>query len=280
MRLERLYQLTAMSAGLALACGDSTGPSKASFEWRGQIAPGQRLEIKGVNGSVRAIGSTASEVVVSATKRGQRSDPSSVRIEVIQHTQGITVCAVYPDVPGELPNECLPGDQGRMGVQDNDVNVTFDLSIPAGVDFVGRTVNGDLSADGLEGDATLMTVNGNVRADRAVGFASLITVNGDVWVSTAGMAEALTVNGSIDAAIGMPDWDRDLRFTTVNGGVGVTIPAATNAEVQLRTVHGSVACDFPLTEVSPRNLQGTIGSGGPLLTVTSVNGNVALRRGP
>lgn len=36
---------------------------------------------------------------------------------------------------------------------------------------------------------------------------------------------------------------------------------------------------FPLDQISERNLQGTLGSGGNQLTHSPVNGNVTLRRG-
>jgi hypothetical protein len=254
-----LWSAAAVSATLAVACTDSTSPGEESFEWRGQIAAGDRIEIKGVNGGILAQGTTANEVVVSAVKTSQQSDVSEVRIDVVSHANGVTICAVYPDVPGQPPNECLPGDQGSMSVEGNDVNVAFDVSVPMDVVFVGRTVNGDVIADGLGANGFVMTVNG------------------DAAVTTSGLGEATTVNGSVDASIGLPDWDRDLGFLAVNGNVTVTIPAATNAEVRLTTVNGSITSDFPLTEVSPVNYQGTIGTGGRVLTATTVNGGVVLR---
>lgn len=262
MRRHRMLALAVLGAGLTAACNDSTSPGEESFEWTGQIAPGNRIEIKGVNGSILANGTAASDVVVSARKTSQQSEVTEVQIEVLQHAQGVTICAVYPDVPGQPPNTCLPGEQGTMNVQDNDVAVAFDVGVPTGVIIVGRTVNGDVSADDVEGNGFLSTVNGNVR------------------VSTSGLAEAMTINGSVDASIGLADWDRDLGFSSVNGSVAVTIPASTNAEVRLSTVNGSIVSDFPLTEVSPRNFQGTVGSGGRILAVSTVNGNVALGRSP
>lgn len=263
MRRYETLALAVIGVGLVAACNDSTSPGEdSSFQWTGLVAPGNRIEIKGVNGSISANGTAASDVVVSARKTSQRSDVSEVRIEVVQHAQGVTICAVYPDVPGQPLNTCLPGDRGSMNVRDNDVAVAFDVGVPDGVIFVGRTVNGDVSADDVGGNAFLSTVNGNVR------------------VSTSGLAEAVTVNGSVDASIGLADWDRDLGFSSVNGSVAVTIPAGTNAEVRLSTVNGSITSDFPLTEFSPRNFQGTIGSGGRILAVSTVNGNVALGRSP
>src|SRR3954467_1290156 len=90
------------------------------FRWHGTIPQGQTIEIKGVNGDVRAEPSGSNEVEVVAEKRGRRDDPESVRIEVVPHSGGVTVCAVYPARSGAQPNECRPGDGGRMNVQNND----------------------------------------------------------------------------------------------------------------------------------------------------------------
>ena len=53
-----------------------------------------------------------------------------------------------------------------MSVRDNDVNVEFRVKVPAGVRFVGRTVNGGIEASGITADAEAHTVNGGRRARR------------------------------------------------------------------------------------------------------------------
>ena len=62
------------------------------------------------------------------------------------HAGGVTICAVYPSRDARKPNECPPGDGGRMNVQNNDVSVRFTVRVPAGVTFVGKTVNGEIEA--------------------------------------------------------------------------------------------------------------------------------------
>ena len=235
---------TALATAGLLGCGDSTGPGTVVIgdEWRGQVASGDRIEIKGVIGSIGATAASGDEVVVSWTKLGVENDPAEVQIEVVEHADGVTICAVYPDVPGKAANECLPGDQGNMSVQNNDVEVTFTVRVPAGVDFVGRTVTGSVD------------------------------------ITTTGLAEASTLIGSITASIGLAEWDRDLGFTTLTGNVTVEVSANTNAEVRLSSFSGSITSDFPLS-VSTGNMQGTIGSGGRMLTLSTFTGNVALRRG-
>ena len=77
------------------------------FQWRGRVNAGQVIEIKGVNGSVRAEAASGNEVEVVAVKQGRRSDPNEVKIAVVEHGDGVTVCAVYPSPDAGRPNDAL-----------------------------------------------------------------------------------------------------------------------------------------------------------------------------
>jgi hypothetical protein len=35
-------------------------------------------------------------ITVNANKKGHRSDPSVVKIQVVEHPDGVTICAIYP----------------------------------------------------------------------------------------------------------------------------------------------------------------------------------------
>src|SRR5262245_26069088 len=132
------------------------------YTWHGHVPQGSTFEIKGINGSVTAEPGAGSEVEVVATRKGRRSNPEDVRIEVVEHGGGTTVCAVYPSPRENQPNECRPGRDGRMNTQNNDVVVTFKVRVPAGVRFAGRTVNGDVEVASLNGPVAVATVNGSI----------------------------------------------------------------------------------------------------------------------
>lgn len=254
----------------ALRYGEATTPltpimqQGEEFEWLGQLQAGQAIEVKGINGSIEAVRTGERRVTVRATKRaGKKGNPADVTFEVVEHGNGVTICAVYPSRDRGKPNECAPGDEGRMNVKDNDTRVSFTVQIPDGVSFVARTVNGRVEAKGLGADVHAHTVNGNVE------------------VSAAGHVRANTVNGSIDVAMGRADWTGDLSLSTVNGSITVALPAGVGAEVSASTVNGSIETDFPLTvkgRFGPKELKGTIGSGGRDLSLTTVNGGLRLRR--
>ena len=267
--------LAAAFTGTAHPLASSSPPAQgrslgngAEVRWHGAVARGRTIEIKGVNGDVRTVAGMGADVEVVATKTSRRSDLESVSIDVVEHEDGVTLCAMYPDSDRE-PNVCAPGSKGHMNTNNNDVNVSFTVSVPAGVKFVGRTVNGDVSGEGLKADSEAYTVNGSIR------------------LSTTGAAQAETVNGSIAASLGDANWSDNLEFRTVNGGITLDLPASVSATLRAETVNGQIDSDFPMTitgRFSPRRVRGTIGTAvnGVVtheLDVSTVNGTIRLRKG-
>ena len=250
---------------LTVACSDDspTGPGDGvqDLDWSAEMEAGETLEIRGVNGSIQAVAASGSTARVTAEKDSEDSPLSSVTFEVVTHAGGVTICAVYPDVPGQPPNECVPGG-GQMSVRDNDVTIEFLVQIPEGVRLVEWTVNGNVRA---------LNVRSDVLAQ---------TVNGVATVTTSGSAEAFTVNGNIEATIGDVAPARDLSFEAVNGNVTLTVPAAIDATVRATTVNGTMNSDFLLSNPEPGLWTGTLGSGGSELGMSTVNGNLELFSNP
>lgn len=230
------------------------------FTWSAQLEDGQIIEIKGINGAVIAEATDGSEVEVRAVKTSRRSDLSEVRIQVIEHEAGVTLCAVYPTPRGKPENECGPGSEGRMSVRDNDTKVVFHVRVPANVRFHGRTVNGKVEATGLTANMLATTVNGSIE------------------IETAGYAEASTVNGSIEAVMGAVSAE-GLSFSTVNGSINLDVPDDLDADVRAEWVNGRIETDLPFSlegRVSRRSARGSLGAGGPLLELKTVNGSVRI----
>src|SRR5207247_9142488 len=120
------------------------------FNWHGRLAAGKRLEVKGVNGDVRAVLASGAEAVVNARKHARRSDPDEVKIEGVESDEGITMCAVYPTPRrAREENTCEPGDRWHSNTDNNDVTVDLEVQVTAGIEFNGQTVNGEMRAEGL-----------------------------------------------------------------------------------------------------------------------------------
>jgi hypothetical protein len=251
--------LGAAAAGIALAGGD--------FQWQGPIAAGQLLEIRGVNGSIHASGASGSTATVSVTKSGKNSDPAEVNIQVVQYVGGVVICAMYPDGNGKPPNVCNPpGMDNYVSANNNDVQVEFTVEVPQGVKLSANAVNGDIDATSLTGDVEAHTVIGNVT------------------VSTTGAVQATTLKGKVTVEMGTVNWKGVHMIDSSQGDVDVTIPANANVSVRASAFRGTIMTDFPLT-ISPSVLggstmgDGTLGSDGRSLRLSTFQGNITLHRG-
>ncbi len=81
--------------------------------------------------------------------------------------------------------------------------------------------------------------------------------------------------------MGQFDLKSDLRFTSVNGTVVAEFAGDINADVDLSTINGRFLTDFPVTisgRIDPRRLRAQLGKGGPRIRLSTVNGNVELRK--
>lgn len=236
------------------------------FRWSGEVPQGRSIEIRGIQGDIRAEpAAPGSQVEVVATKHaGRRGDPRDVRVEVVRHAGGVTVCAVYPSPDGERPNRCAAGSSGGQSIRDNDVQVDFTVRVPAGVRLVARNVSGNVETGALRSPVTASTVSGSVR------------------LSTSEWGEASSVSGDISAALGRAAWTDELDFRTVSGDIALELPAGADTEVRAETVSGRVSSDFALGEKRGfvhHRVRGTLGNGGRALQLRTVSGNIRLRRG-
>lgn len=268
----RAFVISLCLSALALP---ASAQSVNDFQWSGVVPAGRTIEIKGVNGSVRAELAMGTQVEVRASKRGRRSDPAGVTVQTVSEDGNVTICAMYPSEGQSVwrprdrssrdrrPNECRVGTNGHIGSHDNDVVVDFVVRVPAGVRFVGKTVNGGIDARGLKSDADVKTVNGRID------------------LSTTGVGSAETVNGSIDASVGASTWTGVLDFNTVNGSIVLRLPKNTSTNLRAEMLNGHFDSEFPVTVQSfsgrKRRVVGVIGSGGRDLELETVNGSIDLR---
>jgi hypothetical protein len=242
----------------------SGGTQQDHWNWSGRLAPGKTIAIYGINGDVSAEPATGDQIEVTATKHARRSDPDEVRLVVAEHDGGVTICAVYPNAHGRTTT-CDAEGLHNSNTNNNDVEVDFTIHVPHGVNFDGNTVNGRVEATNLTGTVELATVNGGARLETSGGEASAETVNGSVT--------------AIVHSLGT----RPMRFHSVNGGINLSLPAGLSADVDARTVNGSIDSDFAISvqgRMSPRHLTGRIGQGGRTLDLETVNGSIRLRQLP
>ncbi|HVT39763.1 MAG TPA: hypothetical protein VHE78_12000 [Gemmatimonadaceae bacterium] len=260
---------------LLLVAAQLQAQDSSEWRWHSTLRAGQTIELKGVHGAIRAERAAGSEVEVVAVRRPgrrNRGNVNEVTLEVVPHTGGVTMCAMYPtprwafDPRNEWrgPNECMPGDSGRMN-SDIDVQVEWMVRVPAGIGLSARTINGAIEAHALASDVEALTINGSV------------------VISTTGWAEAATLNGNIDATLGNAEWHGALDYRTMNGDITVRLPAHANVDLHAESLSGGrVTADVPLeltTHLRRSRATGRMGRGGRDLYLGVTHGSVSILAG-
>ena len=238
-----------------------------AFEWRGNIPAGRWIYVRNLNGDIRVEPTTGNQVEVTATKSWRRGDPEDVRIEVKKYGPGdqdVVICALWNENT-ECDEDGYRTRGSRRNRRDNDVSVEFRVRVPRGVRIGANSVNGGVTVEGATSEVKVGTVNGSVEA-----------------TSSGGPVEASTVNGSVFARMGRLTGTEDLNYSTVNGSIQVEFDGElTDADVEMSTVNGRFEINFPITlqgRLNPRHLRTRIGNGGRRIRLTTVNGNVELRK--
>jgi hypothetical protein len=238
--------------------------SERTWTLNERIPAGQWLRVRNVVGEVHVRASTSDRVEIVATKSWRRGDPKMVRIESRKSPDGsILVCAFWTENATCTESGYRSNSEGRNG-RDNDVAVDFEVRIPKGVNVGAWSVNGEVSVDGATAEVEAGSVNGSVDA-----------------TSSGGPVQASSVNGSVHARMGRASGDGDLDFSTVNGSVIAEFGEDIDANIELSTVNGRFQTDWPVTitgRVDPRHLRATLGKGGRRVRLSTVNGNVELRK--
>ncbi|HKE88116.1 MAG TPA: hypothetical protein VKB50_30375 [Vicinamibacterales bacterium] len=145
-------------------------------------------------------------------------------------------------------------------------NVAYELQVPR---------KADLSVDATNGGIDVQDVRGRVDAH---------TVNGGIAMSdVGGEIRGETVNGGLHVELAGEKWDGPgLDLKTVNGGVDLRVPSGFSGELDARTSNGGISVDFPITVSglinNRRQITATLGSGGPRLRLSAVNGGISISR--
>lgn len=142
-----------------------------------------------------------------------------------------------------------------------------------------RTSNGPVLVDGAPGgDLFATSSNGRIEVRGAEGYITARTSNAGITVEdSAGVVELQTSNGPITAAIPAVRGDVDVR--TSNGAIALRLAEALDARIVATPSNGGISVNnlpLRLEESSGTRVSGTLGEGGPAITVTTSNGGIDL----
>ncbi len=236
--------------------GKTTGAGKVV--WEGAVAAGKTVYIRDLNGKIEAVPSSGNKVVVRAVLTTQAGHtPDKIDLVAVPHDGTVTVCALWP----AKKRSC----KARGHIQHSDVkhshtSVSFEVLVPKGVAVDLQTVNGSVSTGPLGAQVVATTVNGNVSVETGRGAVSVETVNGNV-------------NATLGSAGG------DVSLETVNGSIKAVVPARYDADLDASVVNGRIKSTHTVADArsTKRSLSGRLGKGGRRLSMSTVNGSIAIR---
>jgi hypothetical protein len=235
--------------------GSQDGQRARHCEIREQaVAYAGRMAVTSDNGSVTIKGWQQSGALVRA------------RIDTASENEGaaaLLATKVWVDTSG--------GNIRANGPENSDGSwwsVSYEIFVPQAGDLELKSTNGAVNVSDVRGQIHFDVVNGAVRMKRVAGEVTGATVNGAIQVELAGNA-----------------WEgRQMDLKTQNGSVGLTMPATYSAHIQAETNMGGIQSDFPVATMAeerstrPRRLEFNIGSGGPLIKVSTGNGSIRFKR--
>jgi DUF4097 and DUF4098 domain-containing protein YvlB len=281
------------------------GRSDSVYTWRGPIKAGALLSVRNYNGPIDVRAASGATAEIRAEKRTWREggELQDVAFDVETSSNGdVSFCSVLRD-----HNPC---DGDRRGWSDErggyrrSVTVALTVLVPRGVQVKVTTGNGPLSVEGVGGaiEVTASTGNGRVRVSGTDGLLRVATGNGDVEIRDAkaavrvstgngrinvvtaqGPVEARTGNGDVDVQMSALRPGENMSFSSGSGTLRVTLPPGYNGDLDATTGNGEIRSEFDLKvqgRLSPHRVRATIGSGGPLLRLTTGNGRVELLKAP
>jgi DUF4097 and DUF4098 domain-containing protein YvlB len=301
--------LTPLLAGALLAlCGceyeDWGGVSRSEdFHYNYPLKSGGRVSIEGFNGSVEVSGWDQETVDISGTKHASSDDSlAAIKLDTSNGPDYVSVRALRPSsmhgnngikfivkVPRKAMLDRIVSSNGSVRVIDVEGPVRLKTSNgPIRTQNVrgeieAQTSNGPIELNAHEGNARVRTSNGPVRAQDLRGSIEATTSNGSIHIGLA-HADASrpirleTSNGGVELTL-PPDARNDVRVSTNNSGITIHAPGGLNARVMAKTSNSRISSDFEVRthgEQDKHRMDGTIGSGGPLLDLTTSNGSIKL----
>ena len=264
MRLPVLLVCAALLAGCDVQVGKdgevsvNVAEGRASDEWVRSYAvqPGATLEIVNVNGRIEATGTSGTQLEVRAERivREHTTETAEQRLREVKMLEEVSASRIRIEA-------AAPRDQGLLGHRSS-LNVSYRVSVPAGVAVKLETENGEIQLDNLNGAVTVSTTNGRVNGTALSGPLSLESINGGVQLDF--------------AAVG-----GDIRVSTTNGSIRLGLPAGVKAALDASCVNGEISVDDELmlqaSENSRRRLAGTFNGGGARIAASTVNGGIRIR---
>lgn len=271
------------------------------FHYSYPMKSGGLLTVESFNGGVEVSPWDQDTVDISGTKYARTmEDARDLKIEIDHNPSAVSIRAVRPSMRRGNYGARFSIKVPRGVVLDHLVTSNGPIRADDGVGPARlKTSNGHVEVRGLKGSLTAETSNGPIEAQDIAGPIEAHSSNGHIRLeNVVGAVEATTSNSSIHATLEKVDGAVKLqssngpidlslppgaqcavRARTSNNGITVHIPGDVNARLSADTSNGSISSDFEMRmrgEIGKHHIEGTIGTGGPLIDLSTSNGSIRI----
>jgi len=258
-------------------------------EIRLEIAPGGTVNIVNNDGSVNLKSAPGNQVLISYSA-------SSDKVEV-DHESTADKRRI------EIRTHALADSRPT----NNEAQVAYEISVPAGVSVSVSTATAPITVDGVSGDIALSSDTGQITLRNVArshvhvrGIAAPVTLTnvsaGHIDVTAnSGAVQLVDVNGpkvNVGTTSGDITYKGDCSgvgsyvLTTHSGNIDLALPQTASVDLSARSVKGSVENDFPLqkkahTTFVPRagsSFAGTSNSGSSSVELQSFSGKIRVKK--
>lgn len=239
------------------------------------------LDVDNISGSVHVTAYSGNQVELTAV----RTDEADTQDALAQAAREVSLkteekngeLMIYVDGPFRDRNPPFRGFHSDYHNPPYKFHFDFTLRVPQSLDLNVRNVNhGGIAIEGVHGHFSVQEVNGRVDMKDVAGEGQVHSVNGPLHVefsqNPTGPWKFRTVNGEIEARL-LPSLSADLEYKTMHGGI-YTDFELTGAPVRPAGQTDSRNGRFVYRSRGMSN--GRVGSGGPLLSFETVNGEIRI----
>ena len=254
------------------------------------------LSLRTFDGAIQVRSWDKNEVLVEIERRGP--DQASIDALTVNTSQEGNRVVVEAQAPRGERRVITFGNWVSSSVH-------LTVSAPRRITLVARSGDGSIDASDFEGAVELDSGDGRILASRVEGRLKAHTGDGSILVDQAtGQVDAESGDGSIEIAGRLSDltvrsgdgrvrveatdgsvMKGEWRLTTGDGSIRLSVPDGFNAEIDAHTGDGSIrveGIDPPARQdrdrSDRRDLQGRLGSGGPVLRLRSGDGSIEVSR--
>lgn len=237
-------------AGLAdgMVSENATGQTREEKRESYELAPGARVEVVNINGSVNIETSDTKTADIYIERVGGSAESLNRR---------------RVDIECDLNTLRIYGSRGstsfwaRLFSSNPTERVT--LKLPRQIALFAKGINGPVVADDVESSLEVRGVNGRVQVGSANGAADLSGINGNVVLALKQL--------NLDA----------VSLSGINGNIELKLASGVNGYLDVKGINGRLVADgAPMTieEGKRGRYWAQIGSGGNSITAKGINGNI------